>query len=297
MSRSLRIPLFGALTLVVMCFLCYVVFFSGGDEPQKEETSADKTEESTSARDLLKQRLQGNLSANTSPIVEVGPTQAQSGVITPNITAPDSMPTKTDEVAAKSGGNDTVTLEGKSSTVAASTLGGVVYHTVAKGDMISKIAQAYGCKSQDIYDLNEGLNAKNANKIRIGQKIKVKDNKGVGGAAVSDPTPTPGKGSVSVPQDEPEKLKPVVYREPAKNPEFTESKVHTLKAGDGYFTLSKQYYSSHEYWRLIKDANPDWDPFNFEPGETVVIPALNPAGGNEVIEAPRKSSSNLPFER
>ena len=46
----------------------------------------------------------------------------------------------------------------------------VTTHTVKKGDTLSAIAKKYGCSVQQLMKWN---NLKNANSLRIGQKLKV----------------------------------------------------------------------------------------------------------------------------
>ncbi len=47
---------------------------------------------------------------------------------------------------------------------------GYVFHTVAKGDFLSKIAEKYKVSPQEIMTLN---NIKDQNKILLGQKLKI----------------------------------------------------------------------------------------------------------------------------
>lgn len=293
MSRNLRIPLFGALTLVVLCFLCYVAFFSGDDASESQETTAEATEE-PNPRQALQDKL--NNLKKPAPITPVGNTiTGTEGVKAATLAPNASTPKPTDQVEAapsESGESDkTETIAGKQQP---GTPGSVIEYTISKGDMISKIAVRFGCKSSDIYELNSNINSKNAHKIRVGQKIKVLDNKGIGGGTLvkADPKSASSPQVVDAPVKKQEDT--VVYREPVSAPSFNKSKSHTLEKNDGYFTLSVKYYNTPALWRLIKDANPDWDPFNFEPGQEIVIPALEPEG---VVEAPSRNKAGLPFEK
>ena len=63
--------------------------------------------------------------------------------------------------------------------------GGVIEYKIQPGDMISKLAVKYGCKSEDIYKLNDGLNKETAAKIRVGQTVRIPVGK-EGAAAVAN---------------------------------------------------------------------------------------------------------------
>jgi nucleoid-associated protein YgaU len=47
---------------------------------------------------------------------------------------------------------------------------------------------------------------------------------------------------------------------------------HVIQAGDTLQTLSRKYYGSIRYWRLILEANPGLDPQHLRIGRKIVIP-------------------------
>lgn len=136
--------------------------------------------------------------------------------------------------------------------------GGVVDYKVVKGDAVSKIAQAHGCKAADIYAINDGLDKSNAHKIRIGQTIKIP----VGAAgleAVKNSKPsTSEKTSVS-------------------------ERTIVAEARDNSISLSIDHYGVMHHFRKIIDANPhiDWDS-PLKGGEQVLLPGIGDASKKSV---------------
>lgn len=123
--------------------------------------------------------------------------------------------------------------------------GGIVEHKIKPGDMISKLAVQYGCKVEDIYKANDGLDASNAHKIRVGQVLRI---------------PTGGSGA-----EVKAETKPAGDWFPARS--------ITAEAGDTAYSLAVQYYGNMYMFRKIVDANPgiQWDD-RLKGGESVSLP-------------------------
>jgi LysM repeat protein len=138
----------------------------------------------------------------------------------------------------------------------------IVDYKIQSGDMLSKIAKKYGCKVEDIYKLNEGLNAQTANKIRVGQVIRVPN----------------GPGAV-VETTAPEKAEAKGFAR----------RVVKAEAGDTAFSLAIEYYGARALFRLIMEANPDlpWSD-RLKGGEEVVLPQW---GEVEAAPEPAKGTS------
>ncbi|CAG0989289.1 hypothetical protein PLCT2_02376 [Planctomycetaceae bacterium] len=138
----------------------------------------------------------------------------------------------------------------------------IIEYKVQSGDMLAKIAKKYGCKVEDIYKLNEGLNAQTANKIRVGQVIRVPN----------------GPGAV-IETSAPEK---------AESKGFAR-RVVKAEAGDTAFSLAIEYYGARALFRLIMEANPDlpWSD-RLKGGEEVVLPQW---GEVEAAPQPEKAAS------
>lgn len=81
-------------------------------------------------------------------------------------------------------------------------------YIVKSGDALSKIAAAHGCKTKELMELN-GI--KDANKIRIGQKLKIP------GAAPA-PAPAPAADAPAAPAEEPAKADWVAPLPPVEEP-------------------------------------------------------------------------------
>lgn len=142
--------------------------------------------------------------------------------------------------------------------------GGVVEYKVATGDMISKIASRHGCKAEDIYALNPGLNAQTASKIRVGQVIKVPVGKD--GAAAVEQARNGGSAQAST-------------------GDYFPRRVIKAEAGDTAMGLAVEHYGARHMFRLIMDANPDlpWAD-RLKGGEDVVLPEWGKAPAAAVKE-------------
>jgi len=183
----------------------------------------------------------------------------------------------------------------------------VVLYKVKPGEVLSRIANRFGCKVEDIYRLNNGIDAKNAHKVQAGRKIQVLNvknvtdgieeiapkapstetvsNNGTGSASPvvdinADPTRPANAGNAPAANIEPLPETPVVEKKPEPAaPDWSTARKHTLKHGDNYFDLANKYYGAISFWRHIRDANPQWKPMDTQPGMEIVIPALK---GEEV---------------
>ncbi|MCC7508696.1 MAG: LysM peptidoglycan-binding domain-containing protein [Planctomycetes bacterium] len=130
--------------------------------------------------------------------------------------------------------------------------GGVVEHKIQPGDMVSKLAVQYGCKVEDIYKMNEGLDASNAHKLRVGQTIKIPS--GPGGAEAVKAAETKPKG------------------------DWFPARTVTAEAGDTAYSLAIEYYGNMYLFRKIVDANPElaWGD-RLKGGEQVSLPEYGTA--------------------
>lgn len=144
----------------------------------------------------------------------------------------------------------------------------IIDYKVQSGDMLAKIAKKYGCKVEDIYKLNEGLNAQTANKIRVGQVIRVPNGPG----AVDQPVST----------DKPEQT-------------GFSKRVVKAEAGDTAFSLAIEYYGARSMFRLIMEANPNlpWSD-RLKGGEEVVLPAYGQA--EKSPETVKETTTDKPKE-
>jgi len=133
--------------------------------------------------------------------------------------------------------------------------GGVIEYKIQAGDMISKLATKYGCKVEDIYKLNDGLNKDTASKIRVGQVVKI---------------PVGSKGAEAVANAGTETPKP--------SSDYVPQRTVIAEAGDTAFSLAIEYYGARNLFRKIVDANPgiDWSERR-QGGEEVILPALGTA--------------------
>ena len=52
----------------------------------------------------------------------------------------------------------------------------------------------------------------------------------------------------------------------------TVERTHTVKPGDTLWRISMEHYGTGSYWRLIVEANDDFDLRAFRPGMKLVIP-------------------------
>lgn len=200
----------------------------------------------------------------------------------------------------------------------------VVSYKLRPKDVLSKVATKFGCKLDDIYRLNTGINDKNAHKVRAGQKIMVLNvknvtdgieeiapangttatvsNSGSGGEVspavefTGDPT-RPAGAAVAAPEIEPLPPTPAAKEtEQPTEPDWSTARKHVLKHGDNYFDLSQRYYGAYSFWRHIRDANPQWKVMDTQPGMEIIIPALKPeeASRPALPKAPNASSSIIP---
>ena len=58
---------------------------------------------------------------------------------------------------------------------------------------------------------------------------------------------------------------------------YPDGLVHTLVAGETLDQLAVRYYGREDVWWRIADANPGRFPFDWTPGETLVIPPIRVA--------------------
>jgi LysM repeat protein len=146
--------------------------------------------------------------------------------------------------------------------------GGVIDYTIQPGDMISKIAVKHGCKSEDIYKLNDGINKDNAHKIRVGQVIKV---------------PVGEKGAEAVANAGTPESKP--------QGEYHPRRVVTAEAGDTAYSLAIEYYGARAMFRRIVQANPElsWGD-KLKGGEQVVLPEFGTAPSTAEKDKPASGS-------
>ncbi len=140
----------------------------------------------------------------------------------------------------------------------------IIDYKVRAGDMISKIASAYGVKKEDIYALNPGLDDKTAGKIRVGQILRV---------------PT-GPGALA----EAEKA------EQAKlAASYIAETTITAQPGDTAFQLAVEHYGKLSMYVEIMKANPTlpWKD-RLQGGEKVLLPAMGIAPKGAKVEEPKK---------
>lgn len=145
----------------------------------------------------------------------------------------------------------------------------IIDYKVQPGDMIARIAKKYGCTPEDIYKLNEGLNAQTASKIRVGQVIKVPNGPGAVAAAA-----------------EPEKTEPKGFAR----------RVVKAEPGDTAFSLAIEYYGARSLFRLIMDANPSlpWGD-RLKGGEEVILPEWGQL--EKAPETPKEAAKGATVEK
>lgn len=241
--------------LVLVGLLAAALFSPGQDEPENETTAKDdedikpiKTEKKRKSADPYETEmdLAGVLTRDVSP--------ADSGG------TPDDTEDSVEE-------DDTATTENQQSPE-----GGIIDYTIKSGDMISKLAVRHGCKSEDIYKVNDGISKENAHKIRVGQVIRIPVN-GVGtDETVQSSTTDEGSGVATA----------------SGSGDHWPRRVITAEAGDTSLMLAVEYYGSMNYFRKIVDANPsiDWT-YKLSGGEEIVLPEVgsapsSPASGDTV---------------
>ena len=151
-------------------------------------------------------------------------------------------------------------------TVAPKAVGGVVEHTIQPGDMISKLAVKYGCTSEDIYKLNDGLNKDTASKIRVGQVVKIPTGE-KGAQAVANAGKTDGTVKASA--------------------DYQPARTVIAEPGDTAFSLAIEYYGARNLFRKIIDANPKlpWSD-RLTGGEEVLLPSHGTAPSTASAEKP-----------
>lgn len=225
MTRS-RISMMVAAAGLVLVGLLAVALFTPGDEEPAENATA-QTDEVTPVEPKTVQ-MKNPLGYE----LEVPPIEVKPEV------APEVKP----EPVAK--------VEPAKPEAPKKTVGGVVEYTIKPGDMISKIAVAHGCKSEDIYKLNEGLSKENAHKIRVGQVIKV---------------PVGEAGAEAVAKAGTSESRP--------EGDYFPRRVVTAEAGDTAYSLAIEYYGARYMFRMITEANPglSWGD-RLKGGEQVVLP-------------------------
>ncbi|MBX3459482.1 MAG: LysM peptidoglycan-binding domain-containing protein [Planctomycetes bacterium] len=231
MTKSRISMVVAAAGLVLVGLLAAALFSPGSDEPETDETAK---------KDDIKQ-------------VDPAPVRTTNvlgyDVVTPPLQSdPTPKPEPKPQPEVKPAPKPEVKPEAK---------GGIIEHKIKAGDMISKLASQYGCKVEDIYKANEGLDASNAHKIRVGQTIRI---------------PTGGAGA-----DVATESKPTGDWFPARSV--------TAEAGDTAYSLAVQYYGNMYLFRKIVDANPGikWDD-RLKGGESVSLPEHGTAPASSKVE-------------
>lgn len=295
MPKNLRLPLCGLLVLALVGLVALMIF-SGGNRDGPKALPMEPEPPSV----LLPPETPVSDGVPTGVSIQGQPSLSDATV--------SGSPTAGTDKILISGGGVPVSTGGAAHSPTGEP--GVVDYTIQTGDMISKVAKKFGCKSDDIYKLNEGLTAQTASKVRVGQVIRVPDMKGVGGTpsspvvaalstakenekkvdspdktvAVEKSSPMGGKSATESRVDE---VKSDAVR-PASitpKPDFSKARKHKLAAGDTVFTLAKKYYGSVVHFKLIADANPEWDiAKKIEIGKDIVIPALPAEDGGATVE-------------
>lgn len=227
MKRNRITMLAAAAGLIIVALLAAVLFTPSDDDTQESTTQDQEKIEKVSKSDV-------------TPIPE-NPLGYKSDKIDPVEVEPE--PEVKDTPVVKD------TPEPKETTP--KPKGGIIDYKIKSGDMISKIAAKFDCKTSDIYRINDGLDAKTATKIRPGMVIKVPVGK-EGAKAVAD------AGSES--------------KSPSES--YIAEKTVTAEPRDTAFSLAIEYYGKRHLYQKIVDANPDlpWGD-GLKGGEKVVIPA------------------------
>lgn len=227
--------------LVLVGLLAAALFSPGKDEP-KDETTAKDDEDIKPVKPKTAEveipMYGGMIAGDDTP--GVSETSPETGTDNANDTGRDSEPEETNVPDTP---ND----------------GGIIEHTIKPGDMISKLAVKYNCKSSDIYKVNDGLTKDNAHKIRVGQVIRVPVN-GEGMNEVAAPT-QPASGDSSSGSTA------------SADGEYYPRRVITAEAGDTVFMLAVEHYGAKHMFRKIVEANPEIDWTNrLSGGEQVLLP-------------------------
>jgi nucleoid-associated protein YgaU len=69
----------------------------------------------------------------------------------------------------------------------------------------------------------------------------------------------------------------LVQRPPALEQDYPDSLVHELVGGETLDQLAKRYYGREDLWWRIADANPRRFPYDWAPGDKLVIPPIRVA--------------------
>lgn len=69
----------------------------------------------------------------------------------------------------------------------------------------------------------------------------------------------------------------LVQRPPPPDTSYPDSLVHVCVGGETLDQLSRTYYGREDLWWRIADANPRRFPFDWQPGESLIIPPLRVA--------------------
>jgi LysM repeat protein len=235
MNKSRISMIVAAAGLVLVGLLAAVLFTPGDDPPADEQAATDKVTPVDTPPVEMKSVLDYKLDL---PAIEPPRPEAK----------PDPQPKPVAPTVSEPMG-----------------VGGVIEYKVQSGDMISKLASKYGCTSEDIYKLNEGLNKETASKIRVGQTIKIPVGE-KGDAAVAE---VGTKGSV----------------------DYQPQRTVVAEAGDTAFSLAIEYYGARNLFRKIVDANPTlpWSD-RLKGGEEVVLPEIGTGPTTTGKEAPAKDT-------
>jgi LysM repeat protein len=236
MNKSRISMIVAAAGLVLVGLLAAVLFTPGDSEPAEETSEATDVKPVESKGVEMKNVLDYKL--DVPPITPPAPVMVMPTPETKPVVVP--VPTPKAE-------------------------GGVIEYTIQPGDMISKLATKYGCKSEDIYKLNDGLNKDTASKIRVGQKIKIPTGE-AGAEAVSN---AGTKGS----------------------DDYQPSRTVIAEPGDTAFSLAIEYYGARNLFRKIIDANPTltWSD-RLKGGEEVLLPEVGTAPSTASKESPAKET-------
>lgn len=233
MTKSRISMAVAAAGLVLVGLLAAALFSPSDNEPQEETTAKDeeKIEPVKPKQSALQKKL---YETDTTISYSSDPTKTEK--------APD---TKKDETVDNEPAEEPATTPEKKQ-------GGIIDYTIKSGDMISKLAVRYGCKSTDIYRVNDGLSKETAHKIRVGQVIRIPVN-GEGVETVSSTSTSSKAGKPSG--------------------EYYPRRVITAEQGDTAFSVAIEYYGARALFRKVLDANPElpWSE-RLKGGEQVVLP-------------------------
>jgi LysM repeat protein len=157
--------------------------------------------------------------------------------------------------------------------------GPAVYHTVARGEHLVNIANAYGVTEEQLAQLN---NITNPNMIYAGQELLISP-----GAPVDASVPPPAVPDTSA------QVAPVQESAPAQvAPETT----YTVQPGEHLASIAARYGVS---WLAIAQANNISDPNHVEAGQQLIIPAVDANGIVDygIVSAPAAPAAAIPSGR